>query len=239
MSENVEVGKWVDVPPNMVAAPDTYIDSEGVLRSFGDNSCVVWHNPGCTRRGIQPYEIIYNENKAPWCPHCWTTNQIKLSVSKDVKVNWCGLEFFRWHATSNGDAFRDGVKVVPWVNKRGHSETSDRGRLIAIHTLVLNAFIGPCPPGLEGCHWDDDGTNNKLENLRWDTHSANVLDSVRNGTHARLSGEENGSAFLTQKEVDKIREEFKTTDISQRALGRKYNVSHRTIGRIIRNEAWK
>jgi hypothetical protein len=53
-----------------------------------------------------------------------------------------------------------------------------------VHILVLEAFIGPRPTGMEGCHWNDDPADNRLANLRWDTRSANVLDSIRNGTHA-------------------------------------------------------
>lgn len=56
-------------------------------------------------------------------------------------------------------------------------------RQFLVHVLVLSAFVGPCPVGMEGCHWNDDGSDNRLENLRWDTRSANVADSVRNGTH--------------------------------------------------------
>lgn len=52
-----------------------------------------------------------------------------------------------------------------------------------VHHLVLLAFVGPRPDGMEGCHWDDNPANNHLANLRWDTRSANVRDSVRNGTH--------------------------------------------------------
>lgn len=50
-----------------------------------------------------------------------------------------------------------------------------------VHRLVLTAFVGPCPEGKEGCHWDDDPSNNHLSNLRWDTHSSNVTDKRRNG----------------------------------------------------------
>jgi hypothetical protein len=50
-----------------------------------------------------------------------------------------------------------------------------------MHILVLEAFVGPRPAGMEGCHWDDDPTNNHLSNLRWDTRSANARDAVRNG----------------------------------------------------------
>lgn len=52
-----------------------------------------------------------------------------------------------------------------------------------IHRLVLTAFVGPCPEGMEGCHWNDDASDNRLSNLRWDTHSANTQDKLRNGNH--------------------------------------------------------
>lgn len=51
--------------------------------------------------------------------------------------------------------------------------------------LVLEAFIGIRPDGMEGCHWDDDASNNRSSNLRWGTHDANMRDSVRNGTHSQ------------------------------------------------------
>ena len=53
-----------------------------------------------------------------------------------------------------------------------------------VHHLVLEAFVGPCPPGMEGCHADDDRMNNHLSNLRWDTRSANILDRKLNGRDA-------------------------------------------------------
>lgn len=51
-----------------------------------------------------------------------------------------------------------------------------------VHCLVAEAFIGPRPEGQEVCHADGDGTNNALSNLRWDTHSNNMLDAVKHGT---------------------------------------------------------
>lgn len=52
-----------------------------------------------------------------------------------------------------------------------------------VHHLVLEAFVGPRPPGMDGLHWDDDPDNNTLPNLRWDTASENMHDKVRNGRH--------------------------------------------------------
>ena len=60
-------------------------------------------------------------------------------------------------------------------------------RSLTVHSLVLTAFVGPRPEGLEACHSDGDKRNNALSNLRWDTKHANYLDAVRIGT--RLSPE--------------------------------------------------
>jgi len=53
-----------------------------------------------------------------------------------------------------------------------------------VHQLVARAFHG-LPPfdGAEICHTDGDPLNNRAENLRWDTRSANGLDSVLHGSN--------------------------------------------------------
>lgn len=71
-------------------------------------------------------------------------------------------------------------RPYPYVTL-GHS---DKRR---IHRLVLEAFVGPCPPGTEVLHANDDPTDNRLENLRWDLRSENIRDRVRNGTHNHAS----------------------------------------------------
>ena len=68
-------------------------------------------------------------------------------------------------------------------SKTGYARVRIGGTLIAVHILMLEAFVGPRPPGLDACHKDDDGLNNVLSNLRWDTKSANAIDCVRNGNH--------------------------------------------------------
>jgi hypothetical protein len=70
-------------------------------------------------------------------------------------------------------------------------------------------FRGPCPPGMEACHNNGDPTDNRLCNLRWDTHANNEADKIRHGTYfirARLKGERNGNSKLTEEEVRLIRE---------------------------------
>jgi len=47
-----------------------------------------------------------------------------------------------------------------------------------IHRLVLSAFVGPCPDGMECCHNNGDPSDNRLLNLRWDTPESNRSDAV-------------------------------------------------------------
>lgn len=69
-----------------------------------------------------------------------------------------------------------------------------------VHTLVLKAFVGPRPIGMECCHYPDKArTNNHLENLRWDTSSANHQDAIKHGYTYRHA------AKLTDAQVRRIR----------------------------------
>lgn len=62
------------------------------------------------------------------------------------------------------------------------------GRFFA-HRLVLHHFIGPCPPGKECHHIDHNRLNNHVSNLKWVTHSENILLSYKeNGRYSYWKG---------------------------------------------------
>lgn len=69
-----------------------------------------------------------------------------------------------------------------------------------VHVLVMNSFIGPTPEGMEICHNDGDFRNNRLDNLRYDTHQANMMDSVEHNTHpfARRDRCKNGHIYTSE-----------------------------------------
>lgn len=54
----------------------------------------------------------------------------------------------------------------------------------SVHSLVAEAFIGARPEGLQICHNNGDHLDNRAENLRYDTQSANQRDSILHGTNA-------------------------------------------------------
>ncbi len=49
-------------------------------------------------------------------------------------------------------------------------------RRCGIASLILLAFVGPVPAGMECCHNDSIKWNNQLRNLRYDTHAGNMAD---------------------------------------------------------------
>lgn len=67
--------------------------------------------------------------------------------------------------------------------KSGYLYAQICGRKMLAHRLVLEAFVGRCPDGMECCHNDSDKTNNFVGNLRWDTRYNNVQDIRAAGTH--------------------------------------------------------
>jgi hypothetical protein len=104
-----------------------------------------------------------------------------------------------------------------------------------IHTLVLLAFVGPSPVGMQGCHNNGNQRDNKLENLRWDTASNNNLDKRKHGTSG---GSRNGRAKLTPWQVEEIRLRYQTESVSYSRLARDYGVDKSTIGRVVCKKSW-
>ncbi len=70
---------------------------------------------------------------------------------------------------------KDGYLEVKLCNINGRKTKK-------IHRLVLEAFIGVCPQGLECLHLDHNPRNNALLNLRWDSHKNNEL-GKKYGSH--------------------------------------------------------
>jgi HNH endonuclease len=62
-----------------------------------------------------------------------------------------------------------------------------RARRALVHRLVLEAFVGKAPQGMQCAHADGNRANNALGNLRWVTRKENEADKLRHGT--RLSGD--------------------------------------------------
>ena len=78
-----------------------------------------------------------------------------------------------------------GRPLQPLLTGSGHEtingSVDGKRKRLYVHRLVLEAFVGACPDGMEGCHNDGNPQNNHVDNLRWDTRGNNCLDTVQHG----------------------------------------------------------
>jgi general stress protein YciG len=58
----------------------------------------------------------------------------------------------------------------------GFGNTNRRGEYVhwRVSRLVLTAFVGPCPEGMEAAHLNGVRDDNRLANLQWVTHAENM-----------------------------------------------------------------
>lgn len=93
-------------------------------------------------------------------------------------------------------------QMNPYPGEGGYmyvSISTERGqRSVAIHSLLMDAFVGPKPDGLEVRHLDGNPLNNDLSNIRYGTRKENADDRVK---HGRQRGRE----LLNDAEVRSIR----------------------------------
>lgn len=194
-----------------------------------------------------------------------TTNLVKRSAMSDVNstvqyrpVPSCpgyrvGSDGTVWHCIRisfpNGRwqkatyTLGDKWKLVrPWPCRSGHMlvraiNGTKKGDWRQVHRLVLEAFVGPCPEGMEACHFPDrDPSNNRIENLRWDTRKNNHADKKKHGTSSE--GEKHYHCRLTEAQVREIRE-ARAMGQSLAGLSRKYKVSYGCISGVVHVRTWK
>ena len=104
-----------------------------------------------------------------------------------------------------------------------------------IHQLVLDAFVGPRPDGMECRHLNGVRTDNRLSNLRWGTRSENQQDSLQHGTHGGLGiyGEKHHSSKLSDYDRRIILYSYSTGLFKRKELARIFNVSVDLIKKLI------
>lgn len=117
--------------------------------------------------------------------------------------------------------------LKPHIDKKGYSGlNAGKGQYKKVHQLVMLAFVGPCPEGMEVLHNDGNPQNNHLDNLRYDTHLANIREAAQSG---------NMAIKLTAEQVVEIRDLFaKSPNLN--TLAKKYGVHPSSIGGIVRGK---
>lgn len=135
---------------------------------------------------------------------------------------------------------RGKVLKILWRKRDGYGCVNfSRGgevTVIRVHQIIARTFIGVRPKGKHVCHNNGKPSNNRPENLRYDTKSGNEADRIEHGTSNR--GERCGSSKLKRRQVLAIRRIYEARKSTQQELASRYGVTRRTIGKIISGGSW-
>lgn len=107
---------------------------------------------------------------------------------------------------------------------------------VLLHRLVMEAFVGPRPPGMVIRHLDGNPRNNRLDNLAYGTPAENSADMIRHGRGCQ--GERSNTARLTRSLVLDMRRKH-AMGRSCLSLSKEYGVSQWCAYAAITKRSWK
>lgn len=136
-----------------------------------------------------------------------------------------------------------GWELTPWKCGRGYPSIELRhdGKKITktVHRMVAETFI-PNPENKKTVnHKNGVKTDNRIENLEWNTYSENSLHALRTGLSLPKRGEKNGMAKLTWEIVAQIRKEYIPRLVTLKILADRYNVTPQLVSYVVNNKIWK
>lgn len=131
--------------------------------------------------------------------------------------------------------------LKPGAHTRGYVQLTlcKNGRYYnkLVHRLVMEAFVGPCPEGMQVNHKDGDKLNNCLSNLEYVTKSENEKHAHKTGLKNQ-AGSLNGYSFFIEKDIPIIRQRYSDGE-TQQFIADDYGVCRETIRAIVNRKNWK
>lgn len=188
-----------------------------------------------TKRGPTPPPIPESQDGERWLP---VVGNVGYLVSNRGNLLGCQVqgpqvqERFRqtWNPMKTRHS-RHGYLVVGLYGV-------GKMRSVKVHRLVLLAFAGPCPPGMQCRHLNGVKTDNRFpENLKWGTRLENAADAIRLGEQPR--GERAGRAKIKHPfQAALVRVAYGLRLFNGTELAAIVGVDQRTVSAIVLRKIW-
>ncbi len=132
-------------------------------------------------------------------------------------------------------------RLKPGTHQRGYlyvnlTPVGGRYKTFRVHRLVLEAFVGPCPEGMECRHLNGVKTDCRLDNLAWGTPEQNRQDNRDLDRYG--FGENHTQTKLREADVRAIRARFAVGALPGK-LAAEFGVTPSNITAIITRRSWK
>jgi hypothetical protein len=129
-------------------------------------------------------------------------------------------------------------KLSPGWNKAGYLNVNVSGTHRPVHALVLEAFVGPCPDGLECRHLDGDPKNNRRKNLCWGTRQENMNDRVK---HGKVTTKQMSQRASTKLDEEKVREilKLRAEGVTCSVIAEWFGITPSMVSTITAGRCWK
>jgi hypothetical protein len=121
---------------------------------------------------------------------------------------------------------RDGYYAVNLTN-------GQKRKMLAIHRMVLCAFVASIPEKMHGSHLNGDKADNRLCNLAIETPSQNCMRRAEHGTAARNKTNAKIDSSIAA-EVRKMRR----AGALQREIAERFGVTQSNVSRILSGQTW-
>jgi len=167
-----------------------------------------------------------------------------ISGYPGYRVGDDGSVWFAWRTCRSGRRLTDRWKEMKQgTHAKGYRYVNltpaegGKYRTFRVHRLVLEAFVGACPEGMECRHRLGIKTDNRLTEISWGTPEENREDNRVLGAYQ--GGETHTQAKLTAEQVETIRARYAAGGVLQRELAVEFNISVPNISGIVNGKSWK
>lgn len=170
-------------------------------------------------------------NECEWRPIPCTAGAYLASSNGDIR---------RARKLSVGRQVRTASVQIGKSNGYGlvNIQFGDKWKVVTVHSLIADAFIGPRPDGLQVNHKDGNKLNNSASNLEYVTRSGNMKHAISSGLWSPpiIRGERNHKTNLTSEDIHRIISLENTQ--TKTAIAKQFSVSRTCVADIYSGKTW-